>query len=102
MLVAWMNAAWCWHHASTNMFCNAASTKALNTTLVHMCTCTKLQYNTIAAAGCAGLPAAGRSLLAASSNGFYQGSANTIAASNTASAIADAANGRIPTNYATK
>jgi hypothetical protein len=51
---------------------------------------------------CAGLAGAGRSLLAAASSGFYQGSANTMAASNTASAIADAANGRIPAKYATR
>jgi hypothetical protein len=51
-------------------------------------------------AGLAGAP--GRSLLAANSFGFYQGSANTMTASNTAAAISDAANGRIPTSYATR
>jgi hypothetical protein len=50
----------------------------------------------------AGLSAPIRSLLAANSYGFYQGSANTMTASNTAAAIADAANGRIPASYATK
>ncbi|KAF6261444.1 hypothetical protein COO60DRAFT_785857 [Scenedesmus sp. NREL 46B-D3] len=49
-----------------------------------------------------GPAASGRSLLAANYYGFHQSSANTLAASNTAAAIADAANGRIPANYATR